>query len=221
MPDNEANEMQVLLSDFHEICDKNLEQYFETVRFNSEHPELFSEEMKNMLVEYGILQFFGQWECFIEQCFIGYMLGGKSTSGDSPNRYVFPIDAEHAYKIVQNVNQYPDWTDIDKIVTNANNFFENGGPFAPLNTMKGTLNEIKKVRNAIAHTSKNAKRAFENLVRSKVGHAPDGITPAKFLSEQKIEKRKNAQMYYEYYINYVKSTANLLCSFSKKNDVTL
>lgn len=219
MPDNETNKMQELLSEFHGICDANLARYFAAVQLNNEHPDLFPEEMKNMLVEYGMLQFFGQWERFIEQCFIEYMLGEKSTVDYLPNRYVLPTDADHAYKIVQNVNQYPDWTDIAKITTNADNFFENGGPFATLRTMKATLTEIKKVRNAIAHTSKRAKSDFENLVRSKVGHSPDGITPAKFLSEQKIGRRKADPTYYEHYITYVRSTAELLCSFSTEDNL--
>ena len=218
MPDNDDNKIQNLLDKFLRICDKNLADYFAAVQLNNEHPDLFSEDMKNMLVEYGLLRFFGQWERFIEQCFIEYMLGEKSTADYSLNRYVLPSDADHAYRIVKNVNQYPDWTDIEKITTNAINFFENGGPFSMLRTMKATLNEIKKVRNAIAHTSLKAKSDFEGLVRSKVGHSPEGITPAKFLSEHKTGRRRIDPTYYEYYITYVKDTAALLCSFSTEDD---
>ena len=87
-----------------------------------------------------------------------------------PNRYVLPTDAEHTYKIVQNVNQYLDWTDITKIATNTDNFLENGDPFTTLLTMKATLNEIKKVRNAIA------KLCFA-LFFAVIGGSPEAAPP--------------------------------------------
>ena len=37
-------------------------------------------------------------------------------------------------------------------------------------TLKGDINAVKKIRNAIAHTSRKAREDFENLVRGKVGH---------------------------------------------------
>ena len=219
MPDNEINKIRDLLEDFQRICDENLAIYFSALQLNNEHPDIFTEDMKNMVVEYGLLRFFGQWERFIERCFIEYMLGEKSTLNYLPNRYVMPIDADHAYKIVQNVNQYPDWTDIAKITTNADNFFQDGGPFKTLHTLKTTLNEMKKVRNAIAHTSLKARHDFENLVRSKVGHSPEGITPAKFLSEHKIGRKKSDPTFYEYYITYVKNTAGVICGFSEEDNL--
>ena len=57
------------------------------------------------------------------------MLGGCSLNGDIVNKYVNPIDRDHAYRMIQNVNLYPDWSDIDKVLKNANDFFEACGPF--------------------------------------------------------------------------------------------
>ena len=51
------------------------------------------------------------------------MLGGCSLNGDIVNKYVNPIDRDHAYRMIQNVNLYPDWSDIDKVLKNANDFF--------------------------------------------------------------------------------------------------
>lgn len=72
------------------------------------------------------------------------------------------------------------------------NFFENGGSFKLLKTLKGELYSIKKIRNAIAHTSKKAKQDFENLVRGKVGHLPTDISPVKFVSEYKKGVNKDS-----------------------------
>lgn len=57
-------------------------------------------------------------------------------------------------------------------------------------TLKGDINAVKKIRNAIAHTSRKAREDFENLVRGKVGHLPNDITPAKFVSEYKTGNRR-------------------------------
>ena len=123
-------------------------------------------------------------------------------------------DRNHAYKMIQNVNLYPDWSDVEKVLTNARNFFENGGSFEILKTVKAELTSFKKVRNSIAHISIRSKRDFENLVQGKVGYLPDGITPAKFLIEFKTGRERNAPTYCEHYIAYLKDTAKMLVEYS-------
>lgn len=75
---------------------------------------------------------------------------------------------------------------------------------------------LKKVRNAIAHTSIQAQKDFENLVQGKVGYLPEGISPAKFLIEFKMGKQKNAPTYCEYYISYLKNTAKILVEYHRR-----
>lgn len=74
--------------------------------------------MRNMMVEYVVMQLFSKWEKFLEEVFIEYMLGGCSLNGDIVNKYVNPIDRDHAYRMIQNVNLYPDWSDMQKIIQN-------------------------------------------------------------------------------------------------------
>lgn len=213
MPDDTKTRLDDLLEVFQNNCDDALSAYHSSLILYNTQPENFSESMKNMLTESVLLQLFGKWERFLENAFIEYMLGKKSTDGDEPVRYVFPTSAEHAYQLVQNVNAYPDWADIEKVLTNATNFFENGGPFEILKTMQADIKAIRTIRNAIAHTSKSATKKFENLVQGKVGFLPEGITPAQFLSEYKIGKRKKDPTFCEYYIEYLKDVARILVEF--------
>mgnify|MGYP007033174029 CR=1 FL=1 len=206
--------LDTLLEEFEIECDSNLNLYATSLQLYIEHSDLFSETMRNMIVEYAILKLFGKWEKFLEDIFIEYMLGGCSRNGQIVNRYVSPVDREHAYKMIQNVNLYPDWSDVEKVLTNARNFFENGGSFKILKTVKAELTSFKKVRNSIAHISIRAKRDFENLVQGKVGYLPDGITPAKFLIEFKTGRERNAPTYCEHYIAYLKNTAKMLVEYS-------
>lgn len=203
-----------LLIGFQGKCDENLGIYISTLRLYNTNPADFPKQMRDMLIEQIVVKLFSEWERFLENTFICYMLGEKSSKGVAPVRYAMPLDFDHAYRLIQNVNQYPDWSDIGKVLTNANNFFEQGGAFSILNTMKSDLNALKKLRNAIAHTSYRARKDFENLVQGKVGYLPEGITPAGFLVDYRIPPTKNGVAYFEYYITYLKSAADIIVNFS-------
>ena len=209
--------LDILLEDFESECDNNLNIYFNALKLYNDHPDMFPEMMRDMVVEYVVLKLFGKWEEFLEEIFIEYMLGSRSEYGDPTHRYVNPVDKAHAYRMIQNVNLYPDWSDVEKILINARNFFENGGAFEVLKTIKADITSLKKVRNAIAHTSSRAKKDFENLVQGKIGYLPEGITPARFLIEFKVRRQRNAPTYCEYYISYLKDTAKILVQYHQSD----
>ena len=209
--------LDILLEGFESECDNNLNIYFDALKLYNDHSDMFSEMMRDMVVEYVVLRLFGKWEKFIEDIFIEYMLGGRSEYGDAAHRYVNPVDKAHAYRMVRNVNLYPDWSDVEKILINACNFFENGGAFEVLKTIKTDITSLKKVRNAIAHTSCRAKKEFENLVQGKIGYLPEGITPAGFLIEFKVSRQRNAPTYCEYYISYLKDIARMLVQYHQSD----
>ncbi|MBR3786604.1 MAG: hypothetical protein IKJ77_09375 [Firmicutes bacterium] len=202
------------LINFKTKCDWALQVYFDSVSlFNENQVNGFTADMKYMIIENIILKVCSCWEKFLEDIFIAYMRGNQSDNGCSVTVYVFPTSDEHAYNLIKNVTTYPDWTDINKIMTNAENFFENGGPFKLLHTLRGDINAIKKIRNAIAHTSKKAREDFENLVRGKVGHLPNDITPAKFVCEYKAGTRGADPTFFEYYVNFLKDSASMLVEY--------
>lgn len=203
-----------LLIDFQVKCDGDLGIYISILRLYNTNPADFPKHMRDMLIEHIVVKLFSEWERFLGNAFINYMLGEKSSNGVAPVRYAMPLDFDHAYRLIQNVNQYPDWSDIEKVLTNANNFFEQGGAFSILKTMKSDLNALKKLRNAIAHTSYRARKDFENLVQGKVGYLPEGITPARFLVDYKTPPTKNGVTFLEYYIAYLKSVADIIVNFS-------
>lgn len=210
--------LDALLDNFEAECEEDLNVYSASLQLYNEYSNLFSETMRNMVIEYVVLKVFGKWEKFLEDIFIEYMLGGKSRNGCKVVRYVNPVDKDHAYRMIQNVNLYPDWSDTEKVLINARNFFENGGAFEILKTMKAELTSLKKVRNSIAHLSIRAQNDFEKLVQGKTGYLPDGITPAKFLIEFRHGKKRSSPTYYEHYINYLKDTARVLVEYGYEND---
>jgi len=202
------------LNKFKAKCDWALQVFFDAVSlFNQNQVNGFTADMKYMIIENIILNVCSSWEKFLEDIFIAYMRGNQSEHGSSVMVYVSPTSDEHAYNLIKNVTVYPDWTDITKIMINAENFFEDGGPFKLLNTLKGDLHAIKKIRNAIAHTSKKAREDFENLVRGKVGYLPTNIIPAMFVSEYKIGSKRADPTYFEHYVTFLKNSATLLVEY--------
>ena len=208
------------LTNFRSKCDWALQVYFDTVSlFNENQVNGFTADMNYMIIENIILTVYSSWEKFLEDTFISYMQGNISENGTAITVYVSPTSDDHAYNLIKNVTTYPDWTDVNKIMINAGNFFENGGPFQLLLTLKGDINAVKKIRNAIAHTSRKAREDFENLVRGKVGHLPNDITPAKFVSEYKTGNRRADPTFFEYYVNFLKDSAAMLVEYQADTGV--
>lgn len=83
--------------------------------------------MKYMIIENIILNVCSSWEKFLENIFIAYMQGKQSENGIAIRAYVSPTSDEHAYNLIKNVTTYPDWTDIAKIMINAENFLRMAG----------------------------------------------------------------------------------------------
>ena len=207
------------LADFMSACNSILGQFFSVLSlYNEKSIDGFSSDIMNLVVESLFLKACGYWESFIEKIFIYYMLGNKSEKGDSIKLYVSPRDYTHAYNLIKNVSIYPDWTDTAKILINAENFFENGGPFCLLKTLKGQLSHIKTIRNAIAHTSLKATQDFDDLVRGLIGHLPDNINPSIFLSEYKNGKKKTSPTYFEYYLRFLTDSAIMLVEYKPENN---
>lgn len=210
MEEENANVLDSYLTDFCRSCDDGLNAINRAIQLTASEPEKFTEELRDMVVGYVILNIFSLWEKFIEDIFIAYMLGKASSMGNPCERYVFPVDEVHAYQMIKGINQYPEWSNVDTIQVYANNFLKDGKPFSKLLEMQDALKSLKKIRNALAHSSKDAKRKFENLVQGKLGRLPDGITPVRFLIEHRTGRTRNSSYYYEYYIDFLKETAGYL-----------
>ncbi len=145
------------------------------------------------IYELSFLKIYLSWESFIGRVFILYMIGEKTDSGYVPKRYVTPRDEKHAYDIIKSGRSFPDWLNIEFIREKSELFFENGEPFKPLlytnTTIKGALQNMKVLRNIIAHASKEAEGKYKNMLRVELGSAPN-ISPGEFLSRMRIENPK-------------------------------
>jgi hypothetical protein len=61
-------------------------------------------------------------------------------------------------------------------------FLRDGEPYAQaLANVSSDLADMVKIRNRIAHRSERATAEFLELVRRKLGHVPQGMSPGRFL----------------------------------------
>lgn len=133
------------------------------------------------MVELAYMRVFLAWETFLEEAFILYMTGATAPRVRAPRRYVLPPSRVWAEKAVTEGKEYAKW-DAQNVASRALRYFADGRPFTDLLRGNQTLfDEAAKIRNAVAHESKNARAKFETVVRSKLGALPPNVTVGGFL----------------------------------------
>lgn len=136
-----------------------------------------------IIAELAFLKVFTEWEFFLEESFIRYLVGGLTPSGYCPKRYVNPPNMEIAKKILNGDNKaYINWNSAASVVNRAKIFFDDGEPYrSAIQTAMVNLDEMNVIRNRIAHKSKHSKDKFSEFTRRKFGYGVRGMTPGKFL----------------------------------------
>jgi hypothetical protein len=135
-----------------------------------------------LIAELAYLKVFLSWERFLEQSFLRYLCGCKDKRIKMRCFVVFP-NLEHASMLVTpEGRRYAEWADASTVRERAKRFFKNGEPYwSALGQVMQRLDEMRIIRNCIAHQSSHASTRFEGIVRQAIGTVPRGITPGDFL----------------------------------------
>lgn len=156
-----------------------------------------------LIMELAFLRIFLAWEDFLEQSFVRYMCGGMTASGFRPQLYVHPPSLEHAHDILRGQRPFVEWSNGGDVLQRARLFFKNGYPYDP--AIAGALEELddmRILRNGIAHRSTTAIKAFEDLARKLLGHRPRGLVPGLLLAS--VHSR-SGHTYLRHYSEVVKA----------------
>jgi hypothetical protein len=131
----------------------------------------------------AFLRAFLAWEGFVEESFILYLSGQQPPRGRAPNRYAFPPNHRTAMDwVIPEGRPYARWTIPTDVSNRADRFFQAGRPFSPvLRSNLNTLDEVRIIRNAIAHKSLSTREKFEKLVRIKLRTLPPKLNVGGFL----------------------------------------
>lgn len=194
-----------------EICDvfadfkTNYDKYLNIIIVSNEllsetegKANIYGIEMHYYMLEKMFMNIFMQWEKFLEDSFILYMIGKNDMQGISYVRYAAPINKEHAYNILKGTRQYPDWTNLQEVITLAKLYFKDSGAYSLLTNIPIEFNEMKTVRNKISHMSNQSDKKFKRLVSQKISNS-EIYSAGEFLNSN----NSNHISFFEYYVNQI------------------
>jgi len=200
--------MQTILDEFLEI--KNNSQlcigYAIKIDSSKDKTSLLAKEL---IVNNAFMNVVTAWEKFLEQSAIAYSLSTASIQGNCPKCYISPIDEEHADELIKGAVQYLDWSNKEQVLRMAERVFQDGEPFKTvISGINSTLQNIKKLRNNIAHNSRKSNREFNTLVRMELSPSDVGISTAQFLLSSKNGTQSFWEIYFTHLTNAVTTIAN-------------
>ncbi|ALA57735.1 hypothetical protein [Nitrospira moscoviensis] len=140
--------------------------------------------LKSHVCDLAALSFFKihlAWEEFLEEAFITLLVGAKK--GTRGARSLLDVQTRRqAFEILKGErNSFVEWSVADAIRNRAKRFFCDGRPFeGPLTAGSVYIEQMRKIRNRIAHRSSHAEAQFRILIRDLYGaYKPE--TPGGFL----------------------------------------
>jgi len=155
------------------------------------------------------------WENFIEESFLAAMCGCKTLSDNTLKpKGSKSKNKDRAFKKLS-VNKrlretdYLDWIDSAQLKHRIDENFHHRSRFHQIYRNTAVLNQIKAIRNHIAHNSKQTQRKFSEQIIQNNGYlAIPNPNAADILI---ATNRQHATMFFEVYINYYRETANEIC----------
>jgi len=124
----------------------------------------FSQIHKQMIAELVFLKIYTAWEQFLENTFLLYARGYPSKNKHKPRRIVIIKTEKNVVNMIKGGKEFISWN-TSSIIQRTQLFFEGGGPYDFLRNYQINFDEIRIIRNSIAHKSKNAKRKFEEFIK--------------------------------------------------------
>ena len=147
-----------------------------------------------------------QFERFLGHLFVTYATGNTSETGYSPGLKITFQDEEHFNVFMrEGTKQYIEY--LNKIEKLSNHIFTDN-PFDIIladTNFNPAFEQMKAIRNYIAHESGEAKRKLINTCFN--GNEDKFKEPNEFL---KAKEKTTGDTYYTYYIKVIENTADLL-----------
>ena len=170
----------------------------------------FTTRHRLTLTEMAFLNVFISLEKFLEESFILYLLGKIPPSGKSPTCYVKPSTRKIAEQLTipEGGKKYSDWSSPSLVASRAEKYFKQGEPFAnSIKLNQALIDNMKTIRNVIAHSSVHSIEKFHTLVRNEIATVPSDFRPGDFLITVKPNSSPPIQ-YFEYYNQKLLDFAN-------------
>lgn len=164
------------------------------------------------IYEVAFIRIFNSWERFLEDTFT-LLISGSKIKTFRAKTFVKKITTGHALLMISGTKEYPDWTKIQDVIKLADIYFKDGEPFkTPLYEIEIYFRDIKKIRNAIVHSSKKANDDFINVIKSKIPSYKIDTKPGEFLSMN--IPGKQGELFFSYYVSYLEAASRKILHLS-------
>ncbi len=172
--------------------------------------------LKSHVCDLAALSFFKihlAWEEFLEEAFITLLVGARK--GTRGARSLLDVRTRRqAFDILRGERSaFVEWSFADTIRNRAKRFFYDGKPFdGPLTAGSVYIEQMRKIRNRIAHRSSHAETQFRVLIRDLYGaykpETPGGFLLRKAPSNFSIVSQTNPITLIEAYTEIVRTMAD-------------
>lgn len=137
-----------------------------------------------LFAELSFLRTYISWERFLEESFSRFLCGARGVSGTKHVSCAKPKSIDEAKNLLIGLDRggrYADWSRRDVVVARAKLFFRHGAPFAgPLTAAGNDLDDMRSIRDCIAHRSRAAGERLARIVQRRTGVAHN-CSPGRFL----------------------------------------
>lgn len=181
-----------ILKDFRKEL-KRLEKFDSENQINFKTRKL-SRKQLHLLTESIFFAAFRAYENFIRDVFILYCMG-KSPSGRKKSySYLQPKNYMHAEQLLQSGMPFLDWARPDAVIQRAELYLKGNVPIKLAYTSNlESLRNCKRLRNHIAHNSKESLLGYKKVLRSHFATIPLTLpAPGEFLL---VSEKKNKSEY--------------------------
>ncbi|RLK48871.1 hypothetical protein DFR31_1986 [Alkalispirillum mobile] len=155
-----------------------------------------------LLTEGVFLSAFRAYENYVEEVFILYTLEKNGLSGFKPKSYLKPRSYNHSRDLIRSSMPFLDWSNPESVMERASIYLSSGEPLrTAIAGANRDLQDMKTLRNQIAHNSKESKIKYAKLLRREYGTAPLNIpSPGRHLLKT-APGRSPTEHYLAFYIN--------------------
>lgn len=142
-----------------------------------------SKHQLHFLTEAIFFRAFRAYESFVREIFLLYCMGHRPRSGHKVTTFLNPRNFSHAEELIQSSMPFLEWTNPDTVIARAELYLEDGFPIKqPYTIHRETLFDFRRIRNHIAHDSKESLNGYLAVLRRHYGTVPLKVpSPGEFL----------------------------------------
>ena len=165
-----------------------------------------TKDQLHVLTEAIFFAAFRSYEQFIRNVFILYCCGIQPSRRKLIHPFLKPKTFEHAEELIQSSMPFLDWSSPDCVIERAQTYLKNGYPIKDVLSLKlDELRDLKRIRNHIAHMSKESRLEYLKIVKKHYGTVPLKVPrPGEFLL---LTHRSSSSYYLEYFLQIIDDIA--------------